>query len=52
MKLFILSYCLKCKENRESLRPDVLKANDGKIILLSKCAICGRSKRYIKQSRS
>ena len=58
----MLSYCLKCKENTENIKPDVLKANDGKIILISKCAICGskksrflkktRRKRGIKQSRS
>ena len=46
----MLSYCLKCKENTENIKPDVLKVNDGKITLLSKCAICGSKKsRFMKK---
>ena len=49
----MLSYCLKCKENTENIKPDVLKANDGKITLLSKCAICGSKKsRFMKKQEA
>ena len=37
----MLSYCLKCKKNTESINPKVLKTSNGKTMLLSKCAICG-----------
>ena len=45
----MLSYCLKCKTNKENINPRVLKANNDKTMLLSKYAICGGKKsRFIK----
>ena len=35
----MLSYCLNCKRNTESINPKVLKTTSGKAIILSKCAI-------------
>ena len=35
----MLSYCLKCKKNTESINPKVLKTTNGKTMTLSKCAI-------------
>ena len=40
----MLSYCLKCKRNTESINPKILKATNGKAIILSKCTICGSKK--------
>ena len=40
----MLSYCFKCKRNTESMNPKVLKTTNGKVIILSKCAICGSKK--------
>ena len=40
----MLSYCLKCKRNIESINPRVLKTSNGKIMILSKCAICSSKK--------
>ena len=40
----MLSYCLKCKENTESINPKVSKTTNGKTMILSKCAICGSKK--------
>ena len=37
----MLSYCLKRKKNTENINPKVSKTNNGKIMLFSKCAICG-----------
>ena len=39
-KLYIkmLSYCLQCKKKTESKNPKVLRAKNGRIMLLSKCA--------------
>ena len=43
------SYCLKCKKNTKNINPKVSKTNNGKTMLLSKCAICGSKKsRFIK----
>ena len=44
------SYCSKCRKNTESINPRVLKTNNGKTMILSKCAICGSKKsRFIKK---
>ena len=46
----MLSYCLKCKRNTESINPKVSKTNNGKAIILSTCAICGSKKsKFIKE---
>ena len=38
------SYCLKCRKNIEGLNSRVSKTNNGKTMLLSKCALCGAKK--------
>ena len=49
----MLSYCLKCKRNTESINPKVLKARNGKIMILSKCAICRSKKsKFIKEQQA
>ena len=49
----MLSYCLKCKRNTESINPKVLKTTNGKAIILSKCALCGSKKlKFIKQQEA
>ena len=39
------SYCLNFKEYTENKNPRVLKTSNGKIMLLSKCCICGSKKK-------
>ena len=49
----MLSYCLKCKKNTESINPKISKTNNGKIMLLSKCAVCGSEKsRFMKKKEA
>ena len=49
----MLSYCLKCKRNTESINPNVLKTTNGKAIILSKCAICGsKNSKFTKQQEA
>ena len=43
----MLSYCLKCKKNTESINPKVSKTSNGKTMILSKCAICGSKSKFI-----
>ena len=47
----MLSYCLKCKRNTESINPKVLKTTNGKAIILSKCAICGSKNQHLLKSK-
>ena len=42
-------YCLKCKNHTENTDPEVSSTNDGRAMILSKCAICSSKKsRFIK----
>ena len=40
----MLSYCLKCKKNTDSVNPRVSATSNGRTIILSKCAIRGSKK--------
>ena len=49
----MLSYCLKCKKNTESINLKVSKTTNGKMMLLSRCAICGSKKsKFIKEQQA
>ena len=38
------SYCLKCRKDTENINPKVSKTSNKRIMVLSKCAICGSKK--------
>ena len=45
--------CLKCRKNTESINPKVSKTNNGKTMILPKCAVCGSKKsRFIKKQEA
>ena len=47
------SYCFKCKKNTESIDPKISSTSNGKSLILSNCAICGRKKsRFIKNQEA
>ena len=49
----MISYCSKCRKNTESINPKVSKTNNGKTMILSKCAICGSKKsKFIKEQQA
>ena len=49
----MLSYCLKCKKNTESINPKVSKTSNGKTMILSKGAICDSKKtKFIKEQQT
>ena len=49
----MLSFCLKCKKNTESINPKVSKTSNNKIMILSQCAICGSKKsKFIKEQQT
>ena len=47
----MLSYCLKCKKNTESINPKVLKTTNGKAMILSTCAKYGSKKQNLLMSK-
>ena len=49
----MLSYCLKCKKNTESRNPKVPRRNNGRVMLLTRCAVCDSKKsKFIKQQEA
>ena len=47
------SYCLKCRKNTESKNPNVVKTENGRIMLLSKCAVCNSKKlKFINEEKA
>ena len=36
----MLFYCLKCRNNTEHKNPIIVKTKNGRIMLLSNCAVC------------
>ena len=49
----MLLYCLKCEKNTESKNPVVARRKDGRMMLLSKCAMCDSKKSiFIKQQEA
>ena len=47
------SYCLKCKKHTKNIDPQVSSTSNGKLIILSKCAICNSKKsKFINQQEA
>ena len=47
------SFCLKCRKDPENIKPKVSKTSNGRIILLSNCAIRNTKKlRFIKNQEA
>ena len=47
------SYCLKCKKYTKNINPQVSSTSNGKLMILSKCAICGSKKcKFIKKQET
>ena len=43
----MMNYCLKCRKNIENIDPKMVIRNNNRLIMQSKCPVCG-----IKKSRS
>ena len=47
------SYCLKCKKDTVNIDPKVWSSSNGRVMILSKCAICGSKKsRFTKNQEA
>ena len=47
------SYCLKCKKNTENIDLKVSASSNGRVMILSKCAVYGSKKnRFIKNQEA
>ena len=47
------SYCLKCKKHTKNINPQVSSTSNGKMMILSKCAICNsKNSKFINQQQA
>ena len=47
------SYCLQCRKDTENINPNVSKTSNNRIMVISKCTICGSKKsRFIKNQEA
>ena len=46
-------YCLKCKKHTKNINPQVSSTSNGKLMILSKCAISGSKKsKFINKQKA
>ena len=44
------TYCLKCKTNTSNIDPKMFKIENNRLLMQSKCSICGTKKsRFVKE---
>ena len=49
----MLSYLFKCRKITENKNPKVVRAKNGRIVLLSKCSICNsRKPKFLKEEEA
>ena len=49
----MVTYCLKCKRNTKYADAKMIKAQNGNLNLLSKCAVCSSKKsRFMKEQEA
>ena len=46
-------YCVKCRKNTENLNSKIFKTKTGRLIMQSKCPVCGITKsRFLKEQEA
>ena len=45
------SFCLKCKKHTKNINPQVFSTSNGKVMILSKRAICGRKNQDLLETK-
>ena len=48
----MLTYCLKCRKNTKNKDAKMIKTENGRLALSSKCVVCGsKTSRFIKEPK-
>ena len=49
----MLTYCLKCNKNTKNIDAKMMKTKNGRFMLPSKCAVCGRkTSKFMKEQEA
>ena len=47
------TYCLSCKKDTKNIDPKVVESKNNRLMVLSKCGICGKKKfRFIREQQA
>ena len=47
------TYYIKCRKDNESIDPEIVRTNNNRLIMQSKCSVCGIKKsRFIKEQEA
>ena len=47
------TYCVKCRKNTENLVSKIFKTKNGRLIMQSKCPVCGIKKsKFVKEQKA
>ena len=47
------AYCVKCRKNTENLNSKIFKTKNGRLLMQSKCPVCGIKKsRFVKKQEA
>ena len=47
------TYCIKCREDTENINPKIVRTKNNRLIMQSKCPICGIKKsRFVKEQEA
>ena len=47
------TYCVKCRKNTENLNSKIFKTKNGRLIMQSKCPVCGIKKsRFVREQEA
>ena len=47
------TYCLVCRKNTDNINSKLVKTKNGRLMLMSKCSICGNKKsRFVKEQQA
>ena len=49
----MMTYCVKCRRDTENIDPKMVRTKNNKIIVQSKCPVCGIKKsRFVKEQEA
>ena len=49
----MLTYCINCRKKTENLNSKIFKTKNGRLIMQSKCPVCGIKKsRFVKEQEA
>ena len=47
------TYCVKCRKDTENIDPEIVRTENNRLVIKSKCSVCGIKKsRFVKEQEA